>query len=532
MLADRMEEPPTAESVQAVIAARLDALPAEEKLLLQEAAVVGMGVWPGVLVELWRPVAKRRRTTACASWCGRSSSRASNRRQSRGSMSIRFRHALVRDEAYRQIPRLRKIEIHRRTAEWLESLSPDRTSERSEMLALHYMSAYENALAANADAGSLVEGARISLRDAGDRALAPECVRGGGAPLPGGRRSLARGRSRAAVAPAAPGPLALLRVHRRRRRPRGSRGTAPCCGRSRVGGRGGHGPGRSRESARANRPSGFSSTSACARRCSKTASCHARRSRCSSRWPTTSVWRRRPTRRSRSRRRRSPMPRSSSSRRSRQARSPSSGSSRGLLGDAAGREDLERSIEIAERIDSSLSSLHCGMLADLEGSLGNLGRCFELQERARGHAQRFGHASHIQWYKAERVSRVLLDGPLGCGTRARGRVSRRCRGGRRALHGGLLPRHAGTHPPCERRHRSARWTTPRRALALARESNQLQMLYPALAFQTRALAMTELHTRQSRRPMSFSSPWSSQLRPSRRRRGWSISSSDSSASIG
>ena len=80
------------------------------------------------------------------------------------------------------------------------------------------------------------------------------------------------------------------------------------------------------------------------------------------------------------------------------------GISRGLSGDLGGREDLQLSIEIAERIDSSLSSLHCGMLADLEGGLGNLARCFELQEQARGHAQRFGHASHIQWLRAERVA--------------------------------------------------------------------------------------------------------------------------------
>ena len=52
MLIDRMEEPPTAESVQAIIAARLDALSAEDKLLLQDAAVVGREVWPGALVRV------------------------------------------------------------------------------------------------------------------------------------------------------------------------------------------------------------------------------------------------------------------------------------------------------------------------------------------------------------------------------------------------------------------------------------------------------------------------------------------------
>ena len=85
---------------------------------------------------------------------------------------IRFRHPLVRDVAYEQIPRVRRAEVHRRRAEWLESLSPDRTTDRAEMLALHYVEAYEYALAANAESDALAESARLALRNAGDRAIA------------------------------------------------------------------------------------------------------------------------------------------------------------------------------------------------------------------------------------------------------------------------------------------------------------------------------------------------------------------------
>ena len=49
------------------------------------------------------------------------------------------------------------------------------------------------------------------------------------------------------------------------------------------------------------------------------------------------------------------------------------GMSRGLSGDPGGRSDLERSIVILEEIDSYLSAQACGMLADLENTLGNLG---------------------------------------------------------------------------------------------------------------------------------------------------------------
>ena len=152
MLVDRPEEPPTAESVQAIIAARLDALTAEDKLLLQDAAVVGRESSGRACSSRSGTARGGSSTSSSASSCGRSSSPASRRRPSRERPEFRFRHALVRDEAYRQIPRLRKAEIHRRTAEWLESLSPDRTTERAEMLALHYMAAYEYARAANTDA--------------------------------------------------------------------------------------------------------------------------------------------------------------------------------------------------------------------------------------------------------------------------------------------------------------------------------------------------------------------------------------------
>ena len=185
---------------------------------------------------------------------------------------------------------------------------------------------------------------------------------------------------------------------------------------------------------------------------------------------------------------------------------------RGVLGDVAGREDLERSIEIMERIDSSLSSLHCGMLADLEGSLGNLGRCFELQERARGHAQRFGHASHIQWYKAERVSEHYWTGQWDAALE----VAEEFLADVEATGGHFME---GYCRDMRGRIRLARDDTigalddAAQALALARESNQLQMLYPALAFQTRALAMTDAPREAEQAADELLVSWSSQPAP-------------------
>ena len=86
----------------------------------------------------------------CASSSGRSSSCAERPSSVARENEYRFRHVLVRDVAYGQIPRARRGETHRRTAEWLETLSPDRADDRAEMLAHHYVAAFELARAKRA----------------------------------------------------------------------------------------------------------------------------------------------------------------------------------------------------------------------------------------------------------------------------------------------------------------------------------------------------------------------------------------------
>ena len=78
-------------------------------------------------------------------------------------------HLLVRDVAYGQIPRGARANKHRLAAEWIESLSPDRSEDRSELLAHHYSSALGYANAAGQETASLSERARLALRDAADR---------------------------------------------------------------------------------------------------------------------------------------------------------------------------------------------------------------------------------------------------------------------------------------------------------------------------------------------------------------------------
>jgi predicted ATPase len=98
--------------------------------------------------------------------------RRERRSQVSGETEYAFRHVLVRDVAYGQIPRGRRGDKHRAVAEWIGQLAPDRAEDHAEMLAHHYLSALEFARAAGQPTEALAAPARLALRDAGDRALA------------------------------------------------------------------------------------------------------------------------------------------------------------------------------------------------------------------------------------------------------------------------------------------------------------------------------------------------------------------------
>ena len=125
--------------------------------------------------DRWPP---RSRSTGPRSTAGltgssaRSSSGASAAPRSPDETAYVFRHVLVRDVAYGQIPRARRADAHRRVAEWVESLAVDRPEDLADMVAHHYSNALELARVSKRPEGDLAERARRALRDAGDRAAA------------------------------------------------------------------------------------------------------------------------------------------------------------------------------------------------------------------------------------------------------------------------------------------------------------------------------------------------------------------------
>jgi class 3 adenylate cyclase/tetratricopeptide (TPR) repeat protein len=168
------DDVPLPENVQGIVAARLDGLSLEDKALIQDAAVLGKVFWSGALAAM----NGLRRWTVEES-LHRLERKEFVRRERQSSVATAteyaFRHVLVRDVAYGQVPRALRAEKHRQAAEWIEGLSADR-EDSAEMLAHHYLRALEFARAAGQDVTPFAERARVALREAGDRAytlLAP-----------------------------------------------------------------------------------------------------------------------------------------------------------------------------------------------------------------------------------------------------------------------------------------------------------------------------------------------------------------------
>jgi predicted ATPase/class 3 adenylate cyclase len=152
------------ETLQGIIAARLDGLPDSEKSLLQDAAVVGKVFWASSIGQ-----SADAATASLHSLERKGFVRRQRRSSLEGESEFAFAHALVRDVAYGQIARADRAAKHRVTAEWIASLG--RPEDHAEMLAYHWSSALELVRASGSDDDEIAERTRLALRDAGDRAF-------------------------------------------------------------------------------------------------------------------------------------------------------------------------------------------------------------------------------------------------------------------------------------------------------------------------------------------------------------------------
>jgi class 3 adenylate cyclase/tetratricopeptide (TPR) repeat protein len=166
-------EIPVPESVHALIAARLDTLPADRKVFLHDAAVVGKVFWTDAVASMGAMEASTV-SEGLRELVRKELVRPARSSSVEGHDEFSFWHLLVRDVAYQQIPRAARARKHALAAQWIERIAEDRVADHAEILAHHYGQALELALAAGAtdEAGELELPTRRCLVLAGDRAFA------------------------------------------------------------------------------------------------------------------------------------------------------------------------------------------------------------------------------------------------------------------------------------------------------------------------------------------------------------------------
>lgn len=163
--------PSLPDSIQALIAARIDTLASDRKRLLQDAAVIGKVFWAGAvdaMGDLDAPAVE----VALHELVRKELVRPSRQSSMEKETEYGFWHALVRDVAYQQIPRSERADKHVSAAEWIEGRSAERLEDVADVLVHHYETASElYAAAGNADrAAVLLEPLGRSLRLAAARA--------------------------------------------------------------------------------------------------------------------------------------------------------------------------------------------------------------------------------------------------------------------------------------------------------------------------------------------------------------------------
>ena len=162
---------PLPESLQAIIAARLDTLPVGLKTLLQDASVVGKIFWPGALAAMGGSDVETVRASL-HELTHRELVRPSRVSSVKDESEYSFSHSLIRDVAYGQIPRGPRAAKHVAAAEWIEQLAGERVSEYAELLANHYERALHLARSAGTiDVSTLEEATRRQWVMAGDRSM-------------------------------------------------------------------------------------------------------------------------------------------------------------------------------------------------------------------------------------------------------------------------------------------------------------------------------------------------------------------------
>jgi class 3 adenylate cyclase len=163
------------ETVHGVIANRIDLLNAAARTVLHAAAVLGETVWSGAVAamldrregDVLRVLHRLQRRDMLVP---RSVSALA------GETELTFRNMLVRDVAYRRLPRASRADLHRRAAGFFERMAIEGRHDMAAALAHHRIEALKLATLLGEDTATDEVAAREALMSAADAALAVYAV--------------------------------------------------------------------------------------------------------------------------------------------------------------------------------------------------------------------------------------------------------------------------------------------------------------------------------------------------------------------
>jgi len=161
------------DTLQALIAARIDRLPTDEKTVLQRASVIGRTFWGGAIKELAAELEELQ--PVLETLLLREFLVPELRSSISGETAYRFKHVLIREVAYSGLSKSARADLHERFAHWLRERAGE---ELLEIRAYHLDQAA--ALIAELDGAPPLELAREAaeaLETAGRRSLAREANR-------------------------------------------------------------------------------------------------------------------------------------------------------------------------------------------------------------------------------------------------------------------------------------------------------------------------------------------------------------------
>jgi class 3 adenylate cyclase/tetratricopeptide (TPR) repeat protein len=132
-------------TIQALLTARLDRLEPEERTVIERASVIGRVFWWGAVSEL-APAELAPTVSRTLQSLARKELIRPDHSEIREEDAFRFAHILVRDAAYRGIPKAVRAELHERLVDWIEAKAGAELGQYEEIVGYHLEQAHRSQL--------------------------------------------------------------------------------------------------------------------------------------------------------------------------------------------------------------------------------------------------------------------------------------------------------------------------------------------------------------------------------------------------